>query len=303
MRLSRAVRLALLFVVLAGLALAVLWAGGCGDDDDDDDDAGDDDAGDDDAGDDDAGDDDAGDDDAGDDDSGPVFSCDDLTEEELALFSVIFCAGSSNSHSGTMGNPPFTPDRLDWWYHGKILERVWENLGACVEYTPELWVYWYADVSQVPEDTTLSWAVDAFYHYLDDDPSPEVFRQRVSGYLDTLYGTDGMAESVYFIGANIPKIMMLAYSGDKDEILAIIEDELAARPRTAMLDLNYYIEALLDGRLLYDGETVRFLQIMRDLIHANQFGQQLIADLYITEINRIWPNLMVPHWGEVEVLE
>lgn len=292
--------LSVLFIV------ALVSAVGCssdGDDDDNDDDA----AGDDDSGDDDTGDDDTADDDSGDDDTGgdDDFSCAALTDEELAMFTTIFCAGSSNSHSWSMLSPPFAPDRLSKWYHGKVIEKLWENLGECVDYEPEFWIYWYTDVGNVRPETTLSWAVDAFYHYLDDGPSPEVFRQRISGYLDTLFGPEGLADGVYFLSANVPKLMMFGVPAEEQDLmLTIIEEELAERVYTSMLDLNYWIEHLVDGTLVYNGETLKFFDVMKpDLIHAKELGQQLIADLYIMELNDLWPNLKIEQYGLIEVVE
>jgi len=245
------------------------------------------------------GNDDTADDDAGDDDASGY--CGTLTDQELNLFKTIFCAGSSNSYSDDFGTPPFTADDLFTWYHGKIVTKAMEKMGPCVDYVPALWVYWYTDVGQVQEATTLSWAIDAFYHFLDDDPAPMVFGERVHTYLETLFG--GMNDGVFFIGANIPKVMMLDYTGDKNEILQIIYDEMTARPYAIMIDLNYYMEKLIAGKVYYNGEKLSVLDILIDQVHVNELGHQVLADLFIQTIDAIWPELQIPTWGTIEIMD
>lgn len=259
--------------------------------------SGSDDDADDDVRDDDSSDDDAADDDVDDD----VSYCDSLTEEEKNLFRVIFCAGASNSHTDDFEPLPATIDEVDEWYHGKIAAMAMTKLSECLYYEPEFWVYWYDEVRKVRDNTTISWAVDAFFHYLDDDPQPWLYRLRVLKYLDTLF--NGMNEGVRFIGANVPKLMMFGYDGDRNEILRIINEEMAERPYAVMIDLNYYLEKLLQGKVYYNGEKLSFLQIMRDERHFNEFGHQVAADLFIMTINSVWQNLQIPTWGQIEILD
>lgn len=247
-------------------------------------------------------DDDTADDDTTDDDTDDDSDyCDSLTDEEKNLFKTIFCAGSSNSWSDDFGEPPYTMEDLSAWYHGKITIKAMDKLSECVDYAPALWVYWYDDVGKVREGTTLSWAIDSFYHFLDDDPEPETFRQRVADYLATLFG--GLNEGVFFIGANIPKVMMLEYTGDKDEILEIIADEMGKYQYTVTIDLNYYMEKLLAGKVYYNGELIGPLDILKDQLHVNELGHQLLADIIIGVINEIWPELQIETWGTIEIKE
>jgi len=250
------------------------------------------------AADDDATDDDSIDDDSTDDD---VSYCDSLTEEEKNLFRVIFCAGASNSYTDDFEPLPATLDEVDEWYHGKIGAMAMVKLAECVDYEPQFWIYWYDEVRKVRKDTAISLAVDSFFHYLDDNPDPWLFRLRVSNYLDVLFG--GMNDGVRFFGANIPKLMMYGYDGDREEILQIIYDEMSKRPNAVMIDLNYYLEKLLQGKVYYNGEQLSFLQIMKDERHFNEFGHQVVADLFILTINSTWPNLQIPTWGQIEILD
>jgi len=282
------------------LGAALLFAG-CALDDDDDDAA----QTDDDMADDDVADDDIADDDTGDDDTTTgAFSCEDLTTEELELLTKVFCAGSSNSYSsGLMGNPPNTAAELSGWYHGKVVDQVMSNLGTCVSYEPELWIYGYTNVDEVPTGTTLSWAIDATYHFLDDDPTEEVFRQRVADYLSTLHGPGGLAEDVTFIGANVPEQLMgeTGFTGDTAQILQITAEEMARYPNAVMIDLDYYLDRLSQGQVTYDGEVLEREDIFNDPIHVNDLGQQLLADLVIQEINTRWPALRVPLHAELVI--
>ena len=285
------------------LGAALLFAGCASVDDDDDDDAQDDDTQ--------GGDDDdvAQDDDTqgGDDDTSTgAFSCEDLTDEELELLTKVFCAGSSNSYSdGVMGSPPNTAAELSGWYHGKVVEQVMSNLGACVSYEPELWIYWYTEVDEVPADATLTWAIDATFHFLDDDPSEEVFRQRVADYLAILYGPGGLAEDVTFIGANVPEQLMgeTGFTGDTAQILQITAEEMARYPNAVMIDLDYYLDRLSQGQVTYDGEVLEKEEIFNDQVHVNDLGHQLLADLVIQEINARWPVLQVPQHADIEILD
>lgn len=170
-----------------------------------------------------------------------------------------------------------------------------------MDYAPALWVYWYTDVGEVNEATTLSWAIDAFYHFLDDDPEAEVFRQRVADYLATLFGS--LDEGVFFIGANIPKVMMLDYTDDKDVILQIIYEEMSEYQYTVMLDLNYYMEKLLAGKVYYNGEILTPFDILKDEVHVNELGHQLLADILIGVINEVWPEFQFATWGTIEIEE
>jgi len=240
------------------------------------------------------------DDDTADDDTEDY--CDTLTEEELNLFRTIFCAGSSNSWSDDFGTPPYTKEDLSTWYHGKIAIKAMEKLAECVEYEPVLWVYWYTDVELVPKDTTLSWAVDALFHFLDDNPDAETFRQRTEDYLDTLFSGMGK-DGVYFIGANIPKAMLFDYTGDQDAILQVIYEEFEERPYAVMVDLDYYMTQLIAGNVYYNGQKLGPFDILKDLLHVNELGHQLLADIWIGVINEIWPNLDIPTWGEIEIQE
>ncbi len=257
------------------------------------------------ADDDDAADDDTGDDDAADDDDttdGP-FSCDALSDEELALLTKIFCAGSSNSYDNWMSSPPYTSEDLSEWYHGKVIDAVMENLGTCVEYEPEMYTYWYTGVGSISSDVTLVWAIDAYFHFLDDDPTEEVFRQRVVEYLDTVYGPNGVSDDVVFIGANIPELLqgITGFTGDTAAILQIIEEEMGERPNAVVIDLDYFFDQMVMGNIVYDGEEVGQFDIMVDALHVNEDGHQMLADLVIQEINATWPALKVEPLGVLEI--
>ena len=297
------------------LVLSFCFLAGCssnddddGDENDTDDDVSDDDSADDDSADDDSTDDDSADDDDDDDnDDDDVFSCDNLTDQEIKAFTKIFCAGASYSNP-MFGSSPFTPDQLDKLYHGKILEKVWENLEQCVDYIPELWIYWYDDVDLVSSDVTIFWAVDAFFHYLDiyTLPTPEKVRKRVSDYLDALFIDGGLEEGVWFITGNVPKMLMVmaGYIGNRDLILQIMQEEVDKREYAVMIDFNYYMEKLLAKKVIYNDELIGFFDVIQlDFLHATEFGHQLIADLYILELNKIYPEMMIPLWSEFEILD
>jgi len=276
-----------LIALIAGIILAF---GACqGDDDDDDDDVGDDDAGDDDTGDDDTG---------GDDDDDQDY-CETLTDEEKGLFAVYSLAGSSNTYHNENDNPYGVGDRGQY-YPGKLLGMAWAKLGPCVDYEPEMWIFWYTEADQTPEDATLLMAVDAFYHYIDDDPDPETFRTRVQGYLTTV---NGIAPDAPFFSANIPQLMMLSYTGDKQEINDIIAYELSLYDDYFMLDIDYYMNKLVAGDVTYDGDVIGPFDILNDLVHINEFGHQIVADMYITQLNEVYPNLDLPTYGEIVVNE
>ena len=256
--------------------------------------------------DDDAADDDTADDDTADDDDttqdGP-FNCGALTETELALLTKVFCAGSSNSYDNWMSSPPYNSDDLSEWYHGKVIDAVMVNLGTCVEYEPEMYTYWYTSVGSIDSDVTLIWAIDAYFHFLDDDPTEEVFRQRVVEYLDTVYGPNGVSEDVAFIGANVPELLqgITGFTGDTAAILQIIEEEMAVRPNTVMIDLDYFFDQMIMGNIVYDGDEVGQLEIFIDALHVNEFGHQLLAELVIQEINGLYPVLKVEPLGELVI--
>jgi hypothetical protein len=289
-------------IALLALVVSIASCGG-GDDDDDsgDDAAADDDVADDDAADDDAADDDTVDDDSGDDDTG--FSCSDLSQTELALFTKIFCAGASYSNP-LLGNPPFYPDDLTKNYQGKILEKVWTNLGPCVDYTPELWIYWYQSVGLIESDTTLSWAVDGIFWIITENV--EESRGLVNDYLDAVLVDSGVGPDVHFIGAIVPKQLMLMAGifNNRPELVQMLRDEFAKRPQASAIDFDYYMDKLLEGKVVYNGEPVGFFDVIQiDFLHATEFGHQLIADLFIGELNRIWPEFQIPTWGTVEILD
>jgi hypothetical protein len=295
------------FTISIVLLLFTSWFFSCssGDDDDDDSDsASDDDTSDDD--DDDAPDDDDADDDLNDDsdDDGP-FSCDDLTDVEMNLFKKVFIAGASYSNP-TFGSPPFGMEQTSDFYFAKAIERAWINLGQCVDYEPEFWIYWDDESDRITADTTISLAIDAFFWSLSFTSSEEVIRGNFSDYLDNIYGETGLEEGETFIGGNIPKMLMnmAGFFGDKDRVLEIMQEEIDKRPGARLIDFDYYMDALLGGRVFYDGVKIGFFDVIRlDFLHATEFGHQVIADIFIKELNDIYPHLKIEQFGSEEILE
>ena len=291
----------LLFILILTFSFVVI---GCGDDDDDDDtDNDDDDDNDDSSDDDDSGDDDDDDDD--DDDTGGPFSCDDLTDAEKNMFKKIFTAGASYSNP-MFGSPPFDMDQVSTFYHGKVAQRVMLNIEQCVDYEPEFWIYWDDEADMITPDTTISLAVDAFFWSLAGTPSDEAIRASFSDYLDDIYGETGLEEGETFIAGNIPKMLMTmaGFFGDKQGALDIMQEEIDKRPGARLLDFDTYMEALLDGRVYYDGVKITFFDVIKlDFLHATDFGHQLIADIFIKELNAIYPHLKIEQYGQEEILE
>lgn len=221
--------------------------------------------------------------------------CSGLTDEEKGLFTVYSLAGSSNTYHDENNNPYGVGDRTQY-YQGKILSKAWEKLGGCVDYEPEMWIIWYTDVGEIPDNTTLLMAVDAFFHYLDDDPDPETFRARVRDYLTTIHN---IAPTAPFFAANIPQALMFSYTGDKQEINDIIAEELGAYNNYCMLDIDSHMSMILNGQMMYDGEVVNSSDILQDPLHLNEYGHQLVADLYINLLNETYPNLKLSTYGQV----
>jgi hypothetical protein len=230
-----------------------------------------------------------------------TFSCDDLTDEELDMFRRILAVGASYTEPW-VGQNPYPYWRVMGWYHGKIINQVWKNLQQCVDYAPWIWTFWYTEQYD-PTTATFTLSADAFYHYLEGDPTPQQVRQRVSDYLDKIF--DNVGPDVWFVGGNVPKALMLVagYSGDRDEAMQIIQEEIDARPRAVMCDFNYFMENLMQGKVYYDGRKVRFFDVIRlDFLHATLFGHQLIADIMIAKMNEIWPNMKIETYGNLEIL-
>lgn len=298
----------LIAVLISLLSLVVFVSCGDDDDDSDDDQSTDDDSADDDSADDDnddSDDDDSSDDDDDDNDDDGPFSCDDLTELELNLFRKVFTAGASYSNP-LFGSSPFGMGQVSNFYHGKVAQRVMLNLEQCTDYDPEFWIYWDDEAEMITPDTTISLAVDAFFWSLAGTPSEEVIRASFSDYLDDIYGENGLEEGETFIAGNIPKVLMTmaGFFGNKDRALEIMQEEVDKRSGARLLDFDYYMDALLDGRVIYDGEKIGFFDVIRfDFLHATEFGHQLIADIFIKELNDIYPRLKIEQFGEEEILE
>ncbi len=228
-----------------------------------------------------------------------AIDCASLSPAALSLFTDLGIGGASNSPChGTMSTPA-GPGDCAGSYYGMILIKAWERLQPCGASPPELWVETYQSVAQLPETLTLSLCVDAFFHYLDDGPDTETFRDRVNGYIDTLTTT---APNVFFVGANVPEAMMFSITGDKSTYNAIIAEELATRG-FSMVDVDSFFGSLLSGLVTYDGDVLTTGDVMSDQIHVNTFGQQIVSDLFIEELNRKFPTLGLTTHGTIAILE
>jgi len=146
----------------------------------------------------------------------------------------------------------------------------------------------------------LLMAVDAFFHYLDDNPDSETFRSRVRGYLTTIHD---IAPTAPFFAANIPQVLMFNHTGDKQEINNIIAEELNTYENYYMLDIDFFMSMILTGQVMCNGEIVDPSSIFQDLLHLNDYGHQILADLYINMLNETYPNLKLSNYREVRFTE
>jgi len=82
-----------------------------------------------------------------------------------------------------------------------------------------------------------------------------------------------------------------------------MQEEMDKRPGACLVDFDYYMDALLDGRVKYDGELIGFFDVIRiDMLHATKFGHQVIADIFIKELNNIYPSLKIEQFGHEEIM-
>lgn len=238
----------------------------------------------------------------------PVPYCDTLTDEEKALFDVVSVAGSSNSYDilgtedwsvPTLG--PYGPGEYSAYYPGILVDLAWSQLQECGVAQPVLWVNWYSRVGEQPTDTTFFLALDAFYHFLDDDPDLEVLRERVRDYLTT---QSALAPDAPFIVGNVPTVLMYYVDRtfeEKEAYNTAIQEEVLAWPGYSLVDLDTWMDHLVAGEVEYQGVDLSPFDVMKDGLHLNETGQLLMAQIGLYEINARFPNLLLPDVADIAI--
>jgi hypothetical protein len=222
--------------------------------------------------------------------------CTALSAEEAGLIKTIFVAGSSDSNSCGPYPSTLTDIQNCTSYSGMVVARIWERVQGCVDYTPELYVTWYDSPGNAPADTTLSLAVDAFYHM--HEKGMVEFRKEVREYVADLRAA---APAAPLFICNIPEPMIFNFP-DPAAFNQVIADEVRKVPAYHLIDLATLYSKIEAGRVRYDGNVLSPDDVLEGgLVHIGYLGNRVVADMFIQALNQVYKGLQIVPYGNLVV--